>query len=236
MNAKQLRAVIEQGENNTVEFKRKFSDFEKIAKELIAFANTRGGLLLIGVDDDGSIVGVDSEKHEIELVTTAGEFYSDPPIDTDIEVTEIDGLDVVVVAVNESSTKPHYLTTDKISSRYNGHSTSQKNGFYGNGQSTPQNGKSAYIRQGERSVMASKEVERVLAATHPDAPPLKLHIGKIEQSLFSYLETNKRVTLREFRHLVNISERRASRCLVRLVRAGLIRIFTNETEDYYTLA
>lgn len=226
MNAKRLRAIIELGETDTVEFKRKFSGFEKIAKEMIALANTRGGLLLVGVDDDGRIVGVDSEKSEIDLLTSAAEFYTSPPIETDVEVVEIDGLDVIVIRIPESRTKPHQLVPSPSES-----------GAHRNGTDTHNpNDTRVYIRQGEKSVMASKEVVRVLAASQPDAPPLVLEIGNIERVLFDHLEKNERITLREFRHLVNISERRASRSLVRLVRAGLIRIFTNEGEDYYTLA
>ena len=44
--------LIEDGESETVEFKRKFSTSRKIAKEMIAFANTKGGYILFGVDDD----------------------------------------------------------------------------------------------------------------------------------------------------------------------------------------
>jgi len=222
MNAKRLRAIIELGETDTVEFKRKFSGFEKIAREMIALANTRGGLLLVGIDDDGRIIGVESEKSEIDLLTSAAEFYSDPPIETEVDVVEIDGVDVIVVEIPESRTKPHKLV----------YSPSERNG---NVAADPRDTK-VYIRQGEKSVMASREVVRVLAATQPDAPPLVLEIGKVERALFDHLERNERITLREFRHLVNISERRASRSLVRLVRAGLIRLFTNEGEDYYTLA
>ncbi len=220
MNAKRLRAIIELGETDTVEFKRKFSGFEKIAKEMIALANTRGGLLLVGIDDDGRIVGVDSEKSEIDLLTSSAEFYSNPPIEIDVEVVDIDGVDVIVIKIPESRTKPHQLI----------HSPSESNGIY-----DPRDTR-VYIRQGEKSVMASKEVVRVLAATQPDAPPLVLEIGEIERTLFQHLEHHERITLREFRHLVNISERRASRSLVRLVRAGLIRLFTGQGEDYYTLA
>ncbi|MCE2502693.1 MAG: ATP-binding protein [Chlorobi bacterium] len=233
LSVQKIREIIEIGENNGVEFKRRFSDFEKIAKEMIAFTNTRGGRILIGVDDDGTIVGVDSEKHEIELVTTAGEFYCDPAIDADIEVIEIDGVDVIAVTIPESRTKPHYLI-------------SQTNGLPRNdsigkkerkGQELQKDRRRpVYIRQEDRSVVVSKEVERVLAANHPNAAPLRIHIGKIEQVLFDYLEENHRITLREFCHLLNISERRASRVMVRLVRAGIIRIFTHEAEDYYTLS
>ncbi len=213
MTTRQLQAIIELGETDKVEFKRKFSGFEKIAKEMIALANTRGGMLIIGVDDDGSVVGVDSEKHEIELITTAGEVYCEPAIDADIEVVEIEGEDVIVVHIPESQSKPHRL----INSEANGNDTR------------------VYIRQGERSMMASKEVVRVLEASSADAPPLRIEIGQIERALFDYLERHERITLRQFQHIVNISERRASRTLVRLVRAGLIRLFTGHGDDYYTL-
>jgi predicted HTH transcriptional regulator len=220
MTSRQLQGIIELGESDTVEFKRKFSGFEKIAKEMIALANTRGGLLLIGVDDNGTVVGVESEKHEIELISTAGEFYSEPAIDADIEVIEIEGVDVIVVRIPESQNKPHRLVAAET-----------------NGSAPPDTRDTrVYIRQGERSMLASREVVRVLEASSKDAPPLRIEIGNIERTLFEYLEQNGRITLREFRHLVNISERRASRTLVRLVRAGLIRIFTGHGDDYYTLA
>ena len=50
----ELYDLIDSGEGPDVEFKRQFSSPEKIAKEIIAFANTRGGYLLFGVDDDNS--------------------------------------------------------------------------------------------------------------------------------------------------------------------------------------
>ena len=78
MNRKQLIELISQGESSTLEFKRKISSFHKIAKEISAFANTIGGYLLIGVDDDGSIVGVESEKSTVDEIKTACEFYLFP--------------------------------------------------------------------------------------------------------------------------------------------------------------
>jgi predicted HTH transcriptional regulator len=195
---------------------------------MIALANTRGGLILFGIDDDGTIVSVVSEKSEMELITSAAEFYSEPPIDIEIEIIDIEDVDVVAVHIPESPNKPHRLVIQPHAVNGNG------NGHGANGASgaAPR----VYIRQGDRSVLASREVARVLAASSPTAPPLRLEIGSIERTLFDFLEQNGRVTLREFRHLVNISERRASRTLVRLVQAGLIRIFTDEREDYYTLS
>ena len=54
----ELKRLALEGEGLQLEFKRKASHPEKIVRELIAFANTEGGTLLIGVDDDGSIPGL----------------------------------------------------------------------------------------------------------------------------------------------------------------------------------
>ena len=62
MNLKRLIKLIENGENLNVEFKQRFSEFEKIAKEIIAFANTEGGTIIFGVNDDTKVYGVESEK------------------------------------------------------------------------------------------------------------------------------------------------------------------------------
>lgn len=221
MDARTLRQIIEVGESDTVEFKRKFSGFEKIAREMIALANTRGGMLLIGVDDDGSIVGVRSEKSEIELVTAAAEHYAEPPIEAVIDIVDIDGEDVIVVRIPESRQKPHRLVVDGAVTRREG---------------TSDFAAGVFIRHGERSIAASNEAARVLASSGPDTPPLRLEIGAIEQALFDYLHRHERITIAQYRLLANISKRRASRSLVRLVRAGLLRIFTHEAEDFYTLA
>ena len=53
-----LAELIAQGEGKTLEFKRELPRFEQIAKTVIAFANTSGGRLLIGVDDDGARLAV----------------------------------------------------------------------------------------------------------------------------------------------------------------------------------
>jgi predicted transcriptional regulator len=69
----------------------------------------------------------------------------------------------------------------------------------------------------------------------PDAKPLMISITDKERSLFDFIEKKGRATVRDFSTLVNISDRRAARLLVRLVRAGILNIHTNEQYDYYTL-
>ncbi len=66
----ELLEIIRNGENSGVEFKRDVLENRALAKELVAFANFEGGMVLLGVDDDGSIAGITRETLE-EWVMTA---------------------------------------------------------------------------------------------------------------------------------------------------------------------
>jgi predicted HTH transcriptional regulator len=215
MNYKDVQVMVEEGEGFELEFKRKVSTPEKIARTLIAFANTRGGTILFGVDDDRSIVGVGSEKEEMEMIRTAGLVHCEPPIEPEIEIVAYKGRDVIVALVPESLEKPHALILD------------------GNAED---DGTKVYIRVNDKTVEASKEVVRILEAENPESPPLRIAIGDAERRLFDYLDTNERITVKQFADLVNVSNRRASRSLIQLVRAGVLRIHTHEKEEFYTRA
>jgi predicted HTH transcriptional regulator len=209
-----LKEIIISGESSTVEFKRKISSYEKIAREISAFANTLGGYLIIGVDDDGKIVGIDSEKSSFDQIEEICGFYIDPPIEPDIDIVNISNKDIIVVYINESNKKPHRIHDNGSNSEYESR---------------------AYIRVGDKSLIASREMERVLAGLSPDSKPLKLSIGDKEKRLFAFLEKNEKATVKDFARIVNISERRASRLLVRLVRAGVLQIHVDNNSDFFTL-
>ncbi len=68
VHLRELKKLVSEGEGIQLEFKRKASYPEKIVRELIAFANTEGGTLLIGVDDDGSVPGVKYPEEEAHVV------------------------------------------------------------------------------------------------------------------------------------------------------------------------
>ncbi len=222
MNYKTVQELIEEGEGFTIEFKRRISSPEKIARTIISFANTKGGTILFGVDDDGSIVGVESEKSEIEQIMTAGKELSDPEIIPRIDIIPFGRKDVIVCQIDESTTKPHFflgeMRSDDMMEKRNGDNSR------------------VYIRINDNTMMASKETVKILQAENPDAPPLKMSIGNNEKQLFKYLEDNERITVRDYGKLINVSDRRASRLLVRLVRAGVVRIHRQENVEFFTLA
>ena len=55
MKTEELKLIIKEGEGLSVEFKERFTT--KIDRDIVAFSNTRGGILLLGVDDNGKVVG-----------------------------------------------------------------------------------------------------------------------------------------------------------------------------------
>ncbi len=205
--------LIEDGESETVEFKRKFSTSPKIAKEMIAFANTKGGCILFGVDDDKSISGVESEKSELDLIDTAARFYCEPEIKYTTEIIPFKTKDVVAIIIPESDKKPHKLLEegDKQSSR-------------------------VYIRYKDKSIIASKETASILKFSNFNNSPLVINLGDSEKILLKYLEENDNISVKEFKKLANISERRAGRTLVNLVRAGVLRHHRLNGKEFFTNA
>jgi predicted HTH transcriptional regulator len=215
MNYKDIHALLDEGEGFEIEFKRKVSNPDKIAKAMVGFANTKGGTILFGIDDDHSVVGVESEKSEVEMIKNVADVHCEPPVAIEIEIVPYRGKDVIAVFVEESKDKPHAVVMNEDSEE------SQLQ---------------VYIRVNDKTVEASKEVVRILRSENPESPPLRIAIGENERRLFEFLDDKQRITLKEFGNLVNISKRRASRTLIQLVRAGVLRVHTNEKEDYYTRA
>jgi predicted HTH transcriptional regulator len=215
MKRKDLLEIIENGESLSCEFKRKFSTHEKIAKEMIAFANTNGGVMLFGVDDNKEIIGVDSEKTEVELVKETAEKYCIPPLQYEVEFVDINGKEIVIVNIPESKNKPHrlqdYLKNFDITKAI------------------------VFIRVNDKSMQASKEMMRIMRAESENLKLKKYSIGDIEKNAFEYLDKNESITVKDLSELVNISTRRASRTLVKMVRAKLLIIHTKDNgEEYFT--
>ncbi|MDX9791733.1 MAG: ATP-binding protein, partial [Candidatus Kapabacteria bacterium] len=154
MNPKKLLDIIAEGESTTVEFKRKSTTALKLAKEIAAMANTSGGFLIVGVDDNRKIYGIESEKAESDIVTQACTFYIEPPLEPDISIISIHDKDVLLLRITESKIKPHRVIKD-----CNEKLSEQK----------------VYIRLGEKSVEASREMTRLMKHQTEDKP-VKLSI------------------------------------------------------------
>lgn len=106
----ELLEVIANGENSGVEFKRDDIRPETLAKEIVAMANLRGGMVLVGVEDDGTISGIQREDLETWVMDTVFGCYVHPMLLPFYEVVAFeDGKRVAVISISMGSTKPYVL-------------------------------------------------------------------------------------------------------------------------------
>lgn len=192
-----------------LDYKQEITSANKIAKTMVSFANHRGGTLLVGVRDNRTIAGIrtEDEKYMLDL---AASFYCKPEIPLEIIEHAIGDKIILECIVPEGDYKPYSAKGD--------------------------DGKWwVYVRNKDKSLLASKIVVDVLRRQASNEGTM-IQYGKNEEMLLKYLEENERVTLNEFKKMVNISRWRASKILVNLISAGVIRNHTHEKVEFYTIA
>ncbi len=94
-----IREIASLPEGKTIEFKRDLSSVKPILKTLVAFANTAGGTLLIGKDNDGTIIGVNNIFEAEEKLTNAIADSIYPFLMPEIEITSLEGKTLIIVRV-----------------------------------------------------------------------------------------------------------------------------------------
>ena len=110
MTAEELREIIACGETSKVQFKLMFSTAKQVAEEMVAFANSKGGMVVFGVEDKtGQVIGLSySEIQRISNeVSTAANDQVRPVIYLETEVVLVDGKRLLVAYVHEGSNKPY---------------------------------------------------------------------------------------------------------------------------------
>ena len=97
-------------ESETVELKQDYA--ESVRKDIIAFANTNGGTIYVGISDDGEIVGVTAPDRLIQRISNAVRDSVRPDITMFIhyETESISGKNIVKVIVNRGTSRPYYLS------------------------------------------------------------------------------------------------------------------------------
>ena len=205
-----IKKQIFEGESVTLDFKKTITSCEKIARTMVSFANNKGGRLLIGVADDGTIKGVKSEDEERYMITRAAHMFSRPALEPRFEEVYVDDKLVLTVDIEESTLKPHAALAE--------------------------DGKWwVYVRVKDKSVLASKVVVDVLKRS-AETTGVLISYSEKEKALLEYLEKNERIDVKQLCDLIKVGRRAAQRLLVNLALSGIITIHTSEKEEYYTAA
>jgi predicted HTH transcriptional regulator len=203
----ELKLLVSRGEGQQLEFKRKASSGEKIIREMIAFANTSGGTLLVGIGDDKTIPGLKYPEDESIVVQQALEQVQ-PAMNVRESLIAIgNNRSVLQYVVNVSEQRPHFMVDEQGVREY-------------------------FVRSGDKSIRASREVREIIKRRQKQRD-IRFHYGEHERFLMQYLATNKTITLREFIDASGLKKYYASNKLILLVLANVLRIIPNERGDQY---
>ena len=112
LDAARLRELVAKGEGRALEFKRGLPGDAKVARSLSAFANTKGGLLLIGVTDKRGFYGAPRPRATLAHLREVAERQVDPPLAVEVGITDVDGVPVVWCSVPLSPERPHAAIGD----------------------------------------------------------------------------------------------------------------------------
>ncbi len=214
MTRRELEQLVDLGEGISVEFKRRAPRPVRIAKEAVALANTNGGRIVLGVNDDGTIMGVEHTSEQEFLLRQAVNAHSRPVVEYQTERIVVEPrCDVLVVTIPESSTKPHVVVPDEEARDDEGQT---------------------YVRVEASSVEASPETIQELR-NQEDHAGVTFEFGETESLLMRYLDDYGRISVSQLAQLADIPPERASQTLLRLTEADLLHLHPDEDGDYFTL-
>jgi len=203
-----LKDLIRQGEHQQLDFKYEISDSRKISWTLSAFSNTDGGRLLVGVKDNGNLVGVRTEE-EVHMITGAGELYCKPALKPEIIRWDVLGKTILEVYIPKAKKRPVYARDETNQWR-------------------------VWVRVNDQNFKAN----RVLIRSWSHQKQKKgafIEMTEKEKLFLEYLEMNQKITYSKTRKLLNWSHWKVENMLVNFLVMDVIRIHFDHEGVHYSL-
>jgi Putative DNA-binding domain len=194
MNTKFFRMIAE-GEHQRQDFKYCINDSRKIARSMVAFANTDGGRLLLGVRDNGSVAGVKSDE-EYYMAEAAAKLYSKPPITFQTQQWQIEGKSVLEIKIPPRSEMPHSAQNESGDWR-------------------------VYIRKEDQNIVAPGILLKVWEQ-QKSPRGVFIRFSEQEKSMLSLLDSTLRLSLNQFSRLAKLPRIKGERLLVKLIVIGVV--------------
>jgi predicted HTH transcriptional regulator len=205
--------LVRSGEGLQVEFKVQMPQLSRLARTLSAFANSSGGFIFFGVDNDGRFAGLHHFEGTRELVEQVAQFHCDPPLAVACHAWEpLKAVPVLVVEVPEAELKPVKALD-------------------------PHQPKDAwpYFRSGKENLPIDKR--SLKAMRRVGAEPVDLEgLDEYEVRLMNALHQVPRQTLSQLARSLNTSDQRIRRAIVNLEQNGWINAYFNEKRREFSLA
>lgn len=197
MNGSHIHRLIAEGEHQMLDFKFEISDCRKIARSLVAFANTNGGRLLIGVKDNGVISGIRSEE-EKHMIETSAQMYCKPEVKYTVKEWNINGKIVLEVIIPKSEGIKH-----KAPDHYN---------IY-----------KVYIRVKDENIIANNILVKVWKR-EKDRNNINITFSEEEKLLLKCLNERKKISFDDFLEISQLKKKAAEDILVNFILIGLVKI------------
>lgn len=206
----ELEKLISKGESVQLDFKQTISSQQKIARTIAAFANNKGGKLLIGVKDNGLVIGCDCEE-EMYMIHEAAEHFCESPVDVYFSIYELDDeITVLEVEIKNSLRKPHFALDEN-------------------------NEWQLYMRSNDKTLLASKSTKKMLDVEDDEADLDLDNLDSKEKFVLEYLQKKEFIMAKEVSNRLNISLQRANKMLVKLMKIGAILQNKDARGEYYTI-
>ena len=203
-----IKKLIEEGEHQMLDFKFEISDCKKIARTLVAFANTDGGRLLIGVKDNGNISGIRSEEEKY-MIQTAAETFCQPIVKFEAKEWNINGKTILEVVVPKSN--------------FHKHRAPDHNNIY-----------KVYTRVKDQNIIVDKIILKIWKYQN-NKQDIKVTFNDAEMFLLKYLSTHKKITVEEFTKKAEINKKEAERIIVNFTLTHLIKYEITEKVIFFSL-
>ena len=208
IHIKKILKLIDKGENQQLDFKFAINDSRKIARSLSAFANTDGGRLLIGVKDNGKIIGVRSEE-EYHMIEAASELYTNPQVKFETVKHQIDGKQILVVLIEKSRNRPHMAPDEKGKMK-------------------------AFVRVNDQNLLANGLLIKVWQQKKTEIG-VKINYNEAEKFILKYLSDNDFITFSKFCKLAEIKSEYAEKIIIDFILLDIIDIIITDSLICYKL-
>src|SRR5664280_1111794 len=203
-----IKRLIQEGENQELDFKFEISESRKIAKTLVAFSNTDGGTLLIGVKDNGNISGIHSDE-EFYMVQAAAGMYCKPEVTFKSKRWIVDGKTVLEVIIPKGTNYPYFAQTEAEKWL-------------------------AYIRVKDENILATVVHLKVWNNKTHNRGILIEYSDKVKK-LMEYLELNSSISISKFCRIAFLPRSAAENILADLIYFGLIETVYKDSHFIYYL-
>ena len=209
MNPKKLISFIKTGESERLEFKLKSNHPVRILNELVAFANTKGGHLIIGVDDNKNIIGLKDGDEDIFYLEQLIDERIYPKLPYKMYKHGISkDMEIVIIEIAEGNEKPYYVNEKE-----------KKTG-------------SAYIRIKDESIKAGKILRMLLNKNFKEDNISISYENDIQPVLRLFANKNE-LSREEIKESLKLKNRELDLILLKMIRNDLISFKIEDQSLFY---